>query len=989
MSRLRSLELVTRPLTRRALAFAWLFGALLVAGRAQAGDPYVRWFTLTTPHFHVHFHAGIEDVAQRAATAAEDVYEHLSPELGLRPRRTTEIVLNDGTEDANGFAYTLPYPSVTLYVAAPDDMSALGDYDDWVSHLVTHELTHILHMEHVSGVPSAVNSVLGNTLAPNEEQPHWILEGLAVAMETEHTSGGRLRSSQFDMMLRADVLENNVATLDEISHLPRRWPGGTLWYLCGAHFIDWISSIYGPNIYAAVAADYGATIIPFGVNRAIRRATGLTYEDLYEGWKKDIRAHYAAQARALGATGLREGRRLTRRGWSAIDPRFLPARCGAPGEVAYLRSDADTLAGVYTVSVDAKGGNDAERWVRSTGRSLAFGPDCSLFFDSVAPSARMYPFGDVFRLPPGVRAPDGTEPALDRLTTGRRVRDVDVSADGRRIVYVTSDSGTVTLRIADLGADGRIGAERRLVPSGRYEQAFTPRFSPDGTRVAYGVWTTGGYRDIRIVDIASGHLVELWHDRSLDQQPAWSPDGKILYLSSDRSGIPNIYAYDVADNALFQVTNVLTGAYMPEPSPDGKTLVYVGYTSAGFDLFALPLDRAQWRPASPPVAERPRPRYVEQKHWPVAPYRALPTLRPYAWGIGYGTSTFGNAVTLSTSGSDAIGRHSFLAKLLIETEDADLVGSLDYTYSELPFGFNASAFRGVAPRKDYRVGSTPQTVKEYRTGVSTGVALDLPAAFEAQSIALSYTILDWDHQRPIPHLDPEALLPTEPDSGILAAVHLGYSFSSATATAYAISLESGLRLAVGGDFAQPAWGSESTLTALSGQLSTYFTLPWLRHHVLALGLSGGAATGDYARLDYYYTGGFVDTSVVNAYTSGVQQTGFVLRGYTPNQFAGTNYNLLNVEYRFPILYVDRGLSTLPGFLRTLSGVAFLDWGGAYNQLDLQKPLDAYHVGVGGELWVHFSFVYVDDSVLRIGVARGLDSEAPHGLQTYFVAAAMF
>ena len=110
----------------RALAFAWVLAALLVVGRARAGDPYVRWFTLTTPHFHVHFHAGIEDVAQRAATAAEDVYERLSPELGLRPSRTTEIVLTDGTEDANGFAYTLPYPSVTLYVAAPDDMSALG-----------------------------------------------------------------------------------------------------------------------------------------------------------------------------------------------------------------------------------------------------------------------------------------------------------------------------------------------------------------------------------------------------------------------------------------------------------------------------------------------------------------------------------------------------------------------------------------------------------------------------------------------------------------------------------------------------------------------------------------------------------------------------------------------------------------------------------------------------------------------------------------------
>ena len=40
------------------------------------------------------------------------------------------------------------------------------------------------------------------------------------------------------------------------------------------------------------------------------------------------------------------------------------------------------------------------------------------------------------------------------------------------------------------------------------------------------------------------------------------------------------------------MSNVLTGAYMPEPSPDGKTLAYVGYTHEGFDLFAMPLDES-------------------------------------------------------------------------------------------------------------------------------------------------------------------------------------------------------------------------------------------------------------------------------------------------------------------------------------------------------------------------------------------------------------
>lgn len=975
----------------RARLILHLLAALCVSLTARAGDPWVRWFTLTTPHYHVHFHAGLEDVAQKVGTVAEDVYSRVSLELGFKPPRRTEIVLTDGTEDANGFAYTLPYPTVNLFVSAPDDMSTLADYDDWVTMLVTHELTHILHMSNVSGVPDVVNHVLGPTLAPNEEQPHWILEGLAVAMESEHTTAGRLRSTQFDMMLRADVLAGRSATLDEISHSPRRWPAQTLWYLYGAKFTEWIASIYGPDIYAAVAADYGAALVPYGVNRAIRRATGRTYEELYAGWRADLARRYGTERDAVVRAGLREGRRVTFRGWSALDPRFLPASCHAPDKLAYVRADADTLTGIYELDLgDQKQPPHEELVARATGRSLAFGPDCSLYFDMPAPSRRKYPFGDVFRLPRGRTSPTGLDRERERMTTGRRARDVDVSADGRHITYVTQSAGTSTLRVADLTPDGRIENERRLVASAEFEQAFTPRFSPDGSTIAYGAWTAGGYRDLRLVDVASGRFRELWHDRALDMDPAWSSDGKTLFFASDRTGISNLYAYTLATGELAQVTNVVTGAYMPEPSPDGRSLVYVGYTPDGFDLYVMELQPARFTPAAPPASERPHAAGLARRTWPVSDYDPLPTLAPHAYSVGAGPGKFGDAFTLSAVGADAVGLHSLAASFTLETRHPYLNAELDYAYFGLPFAFRASLFRDEAPRADYRATGTGLTVTEHRLGVSTGVELPLPGDFDNQDLALSYTVLDWDHDQPLgASLDPDALLPTEPDRGVLASVHLGYQLSTVSATAYAISPESGLGLGLGADLADPAWGSESTLVAFTGALTGYIGMPWLRHHVLALGLSGGAAAGTYPRLDYFYTGGFADTPPVDALRTGVRQTGFVLRGYNPLQFYGSTYNLLNVEYRFPIVYVDRGLSTLPGFLRTLVGTAFLDWGGAYNRMDLHDPLQAYHVGVGGELRLDLSLLYSDDTAFRFGVARGLDSKAPHGLQQYLVLASTF
>ena len=71
---------------------------------------------------------------------------------------------------------------------------------------------------------------------------------------------------------------------------------------------------------------------------------------------------------------------------------------------------------------------------------------------------------------------------------------------------------------------------------------------------------------------------------------AWSADGAWLYFSSDRSGVPNIYAVEVATERLFQVTNVTTGAVKPSVHPDGTRMAYQQYSQDGWDIRVLDLD---------------------------------------------------------------------------------------------------------------------------------------------------------------------------------------------------------------------------------------------------------------------------------------------------------------------------------------------------------------------------------------------------------------
>lgn len=963
----------------------------LHAREAEAGDPRLQWYTIQTPHFRVNFHSGLEPLAERTANLAENAYVLVGKNLDQTPSEVVEILLGDDSDFANGSASAVPYDAIRLFATAPDDMSPLGDYDDWLNELVTHEYTHIVHIDNVSGIPALINKVLGKTEINNQWQPRWILEGLAVALETAHTSGGRLRSSQFDMLLRADVLENHFAGLDEMSGLPRRYPGANLWYLYGSSFIAFINDTYGPNVFGAVADDYGAQIFPWGINRSIRRVTGKTYEELYEGWYRTLLLRYGRQAALIRARGLREGKQLTHRGQGANGAR-LSQGCSTLGKpsLVYPRDDGQTTGGLYEIALDGSMPEGKLR-ARMSGEGLSFAPDCSILFDSSSISERRYTFQDLFRELPGTSSRDvGDE--RQRITHGARARNIDVSPDGRRVVYVTNDKSTSTLRIAELTPEYELVNSRVLVPSARYEQAYTPRFSPDGHSVVYSAWTTGGYRDIRIVDLDAGTFRELYHDRALDQQPVFSRDGQRIYFASDRSGVSNIYAFELATRRLRQVTNVINGAYFPELSSDEKTLVYTGYTSQGWDLFVMQNDPERWLEPETYASTRKSTPNQRQTQYPIQRYNPLPTLRPHQYTVAYETKgDFGNQFKITTSGGDVVGLHGIGTTLIVPTSTTrgEPSGSLDYFYGKQPFSFQLSGFRSSRPRNDYTYSDQQPPLTEHLTGVATGVSAFVGTETEPQRVALSYMATQYDARLPLGLPDPFATRPRDLYRGWLGVFHLGYSFSNAEATGYSISAERGFSISVGSDYANKALASDNSLIAFSAAATGYLTLPWARHHVVALGLSGGTSGGDFPGRGVFRLGGYTDTPLADAFQSNLRQSAFKLRGYKPSQFAGTDYNLLNLEYRAPLWYADRGISTLPIFMRTVSFAAFFDYGAAYYSLDPKDPFEQFHAGVGGEIWVDMLTSYFTSANVRLGLAKGLDHEAPSGVQSYTVLSAGF
>jgi Tol biopolymer transport system component len=126
-----------------------------------------------------------------------------------------------------------------------------------------------------------------------------------------------------------------------------------------------------------------------------------------------------------------------------------------------------------------------------------------------------------------------------RLTTGSAaVSDPRWSPDGTRIAFVSTrgaDSDVYVVR-----ADGT--GLRRLTRAGRVD--LGGRWSPDGRRLAF-VSTRDGNYEVYVMNADGSRQRNLTRNAAAEQVPAWAPDGRRIFFVSDRDGTDRVYATNV------------------------------------------------------------------------------------------------------------------------------------------------------------------------------------------------------------------------------------------------------------------------------------------------------------------------------------------------------------------------------------------------------------------------------------------------------------
>ena len=151
--------------------------------------------------------------------------------------------------------------------------------------------------------------------------------------------------------------------------------------------------------------------------------------------------------------------------------------------------------------------------------------------------------------------------------------------DGKRIAYVSFEQRRPRIFMQN-------------IDTGRREQITNfeglngaPAWSPNGDRLAF-VLSKDGNPDIYVMNLASRQITRVTAGPGINTEPFWGKDGSTIYFTSDRGGKPQVYKANVNGGGAERVTFIGNYNANPKLSADEKTLVMI-HRQDGFTNFRV------------------------------------------------------------------------------------------------------------------------------------------------------------------------------------------------------------------------------------------------------------------------------------------------------------------------------------------------------------------------------------------------------------------
>ena len=843
-----------------------------------------------TPHFDVIYEAGYEREAAELAAQLERYMPSVIDLVGHQGRMRMPVILRGYDDTANGFVSVRPFRQ-EIDAAGIKGPVLTSRFASWMEAVAPHELVHALHADARPG--GGIGSIV-RPFAPDHARsinlggPPGISEGIAVLFESSIREGaGRLNHPHFVMKFRAAMAGGHWSLARMLERSAFSVPFDRH-YVGGAFYMEHLADAGDVDAFRrARRAFYRFPVLGYGVsmwwgNREPPFRTGAAIRDRWSHSERD---------RLLEDGPFDDPSRIiSEAGMLIQSPRWL-----TDDELVVHARGYDTRPGFYRIHAETRS------------RSLVAheGLSGEGTFDLDAAAGRLvFSRYDVDLLP----------------TDAARAGVYQLDVDGRRASAIARRSRIhAPVALADgtllgLRNEGQASSIVRIDAEGRVDQVssevmlfrqLAPRPGSGEVAVLANVAGNEGVLMGEVNDL--DRTLEPW--LFLDNMPiydmAWSADGRFLVFTAAPGDVSNIYAIDVEDELIYQLTNARFGALQGSMSPDGERLAYVNYEHERYELALAPIrfDRV----VEPARAGIPWPPARERFEMPeTSRYRAAQFLAPRILSsvvivddetIGDDDLNLGPGLGLSLEGADPLLRWAYGGQVYYRKRSA--WGSAGVSYGGIPLRPTMRVFREpstVVAR--FADGETRRIGRERRgVGLDMSLPLTLDANVFATRLGLGFSaiyeqerLFDADNQT----LQPSGmngsyrdLISLRPSAYVMYRVHAN---TRDLAPNTGVVINSGSRFDVWDELGFPA-------RALMSRLYVY--LPIL------------TSTNGSVRLD----GGLLNQNA----RGGISTTLFLPRGYRSRYLGEGTFTRMGVEMLQPLAFVDDGSVLIPFFVHAVYG----------------------------------------------------------------------
>ena len=923
--------------------------SLIAVRHADAYPRDVKWREFHTDHFRFIFSEQHRQEVETLSRMAETIHQEMSRFLNFDKEIETTIVVTDHLDDAS-----LPN-SVMMSQFGGNIVMQLGemkagwpslgvDVREWMMIQFIYQYTNVLR----HNLDTFWRSLFSFAYVDNGFSG-WMEGGMVVYMANQ-LFGKESRLPAIDMILRTEAMEGGLASLKQrsVGGVPS-YNGNPTIFAYGFSFLQYLSDTYGAeSLVKLIHAQRNNIPFPFLTKDAFAEAYGKSFNALEQEWSEHARTMYAQQLAEIQARPMTASTPLTAVGYGIQRPTLSP-----DGQFLYYVETTPNNSPAL-IRLRLSDGKATRMTSGNIGETFSITADGRfLYFSKTDIYHAYYQRSDIYRL-------DLDSFHVTRLTKGARAFDPAVTPDGSAVAYVKQEGASSVL----VRWDAQSGQETVLAKTTDWTLIRQLAFSADGSKLVAQTLSRDGNQGFLLMQPDGTQIRTILYDANQKGSPSWGVNDRYLFFHSALSGAPNIFAYDLANDTLHQVTNVLTGAFEPHVSSDGQTLLFTQYSRKGFDIQQMPLGQGSWQTPSVALSQSsgssltaaPTEIGAESR------YKAYSTMFPSAFPI-WGTDEEGFQLGLEFAGSDALEQHQYSLSALygFESNRVDLEG--EYLNNQFfpsigLFGYSKGIGYG-----DLFIDKSGDEEDYWELQQGGGIEIGFPIYRTNRTDAVLAAGYEY---KEIEHLtDFDKLAAPYPDEGALGNASSRLILRSFEEYPNSISPEKGVVSSVRYRRYDEIFGSDFNISEVVGDLNLFVPMPF-RHHVLFLRGAGGVSDGDTLQQGLFQLGGYL----WNFETQVIYEPTFYLRGYKDNVFKGDRFALATAEYRLPLWYVQRTIFNGLFFLESFAGSAFFEAGDAWQDATEDAEMNS---SVGGDLSARFVYKRLHLQG-HAGVAHGFDED---------------